>query len=335
MTHQIRNDRLYIDGEEACFETAHSFGGSLAPQLIVLHDTAGRLEKGSSVAWFASEDCTTSAHVVVERDGTITQCVPFNRVAYHAGASEWQGRKSCNGFSIGIEIVNPGKLDTEGRAWFHKTSRDPRKWQKPFPVPDLKRVKTNEHGDGRWMDYTPAQIAAVTELCKALRAAYPKIADITTHWFIAPGRKVDTNPLFPVDRLRAAVFAPAVGDSNGESPTVHHPDPQPTVVATNSPLALAKTIYESRSIWAAVMAFLWTVFGYVTDGIRWGWEWIVWAAGIAPAVYKEAKETLTPLQEMANWVGVNVKGISIAVAALCIVVVLVRHVLLRLEANPK
>jgi hypothetical protein len=83
------------------------------------------------------------------------------------------------------------------------------------------------------------------------------------------------------------------------------------------------------------MAFLWTVFGYVTDGIRWGWEWIVWAAGIAPAVYKEAKETLTPLQEMANWVGVNVKGISIAVAALCIVVVLVRHVLLRLEANPK
>ena len=45
-----------------------------------------------------------SAHLLIERTGTLTQFVPFDKRAWHAGASEWQGRKNCNDFSIGIEL---------------------------------------------------------------------------------------------------------------------------------------------------------------------------------------------------------------------------------------
>ncbi len=45
-----------------------------------------------------------SSHVVIQRDGQITQYVPFNKRAWHAGDSEYQGRTKCNDFSIGIEL---------------------------------------------------------------------------------------------------------------------------------------------------------------------------------------------------------------------------------------
>jgi N-acetylmuramoyl-L-alanine amidase len=40
----------------------------------------------------------------------------------------------------------------------------------------------------------------------ALFAGIPTLTDITTHWYISPGRKVDTNPLFPLDHIRARVL---------------------------------------------------------------------------------------------------------------------------------
>jgi hypothetical protein len=42
---------------------------------------------------------------------------PFNRRTNHPGPIEWRGRSGCNGWSIGIEIVNPGQLYGEpGKA---------------------------------------------------------------------------------------------------------------------------------------------------------------------------------------------------------------------------
>ncbi len=45
-----------------------------------------------------------SAHVLIRRDGSLVQFVPFNKRAWHAGESCYQGRQRCNDFSIGIEL---------------------------------------------------------------------------------------------------------------------------------------------------------------------------------------------------------------------------------------
>ena len=45
-----------------------------------------------------------SSHLFIERDGSLTQCVPLNQRAWHAGQSCYQGREACNDFSIGIEL---------------------------------------------------------------------------------------------------------------------------------------------------------------------------------------------------------------------------------------
>ncbi len=45
-----------------------------------------------------------SAHLLIRRNGECVQYVPFNKRAWHAGASNFQGRENCNDFSIGIEL---------------------------------------------------------------------------------------------------------------------------------------------------------------------------------------------------------------------------------------
>ena len=45
-----------------------------------------------------------SAHLLIRRDGELIQFVPFNKRAWHAGISTFQGHANCNDFSIGIEL---------------------------------------------------------------------------------------------------------------------------------------------------------------------------------------------------------------------------------------
>ena len=47
---------------------------------------------------------TVSAHLLIKRDGCCVQYVPFNKRAWHAGKSSYEGRERCNDFSIGIEL---------------------------------------------------------------------------------------------------------------------------------------------------------------------------------------------------------------------------------------
>ena len=47
---------------------------------------------------------TVSSHLVIKRTGEIVQYVAFDKRAWHAGQSSYQGRERCNDFSIGIEL---------------------------------------------------------------------------------------------------------------------------------------------------------------------------------------------------------------------------------------
>ena len=50
------------------------------------------------------EGVRVSAHLLLRRDGHLIQFVPFSRRAWHAGESEYRGRRCCNDFSIGVEL---------------------------------------------------------------------------------------------------------------------------------------------------------------------------------------------------------------------------------------
>jgi N-acetyl-anhydromuramoyl-L-alanine amidase len=114
------------------------------------------------------EALRVSSHLVVARDGAVTQYVAFNERAWHAGKSSYQGREACNDFSVGVELEGTDTLPYE-----------------PAQYGAL------------------AQIVAA--LCAAYpRLSADRLVG---HSDIAPGRKTDPGPAFEWPRARRLVAA--------------------------------------------------------------------------------------------------------------------------------
>lgn len=229
---EIRNHRVYVDGKAVPFrQTPNTPRRMISVEGIIVHDTAGHLKGTDSVDWLCNPGAKASANVVVMRDGSIVQLAPLNMVTWHAGVSNYKGRTNCNAFTTGIEIVNPGRM-VRYQSGYSNNTAEPHKGVKVSGDLDVSRVKTKEHGDGYWLAYTDAQIETVTELCRAIVAEYGAHF-IAAHYEIAPRRKVDVNPRFPLEELRRNVFsARAAGfvsdqrpqDESGEGAIAAGPD---------------------------------------------------------------------------------------------------------------
>jgi N-acetyl-anhydromuramoyl-L-alanine amidase len=103
-----------------------------------------------------------SAHLLIRRDGSCRQYVPFSHRAWHAGVSQYQGRERCNDFSIGIEL--------EGSV----------------------RQAYNDEQYQRLADIVRVLLHTYPNLSKQR---------IVGHSDIAPGRKTDPGPLFDWERF--------------------------------------------------------------------------------------------------------------------------------------
>src|SRR5690554_1100653 len=73
------------------------FGGRWIDDLFL-----GRLDCSAHPYFEQLKGLRVSAHLLIRRDGHITQYVPFHQRAWHAGPSCWDGRERCNDFTIGI-----------------------------------------------------------------------------------------------------------------------------------------------------------------------------------------------------------------------------------------
>ena len=87
---------------------------SLPPNLFnplpIMAFFQGLLSYGADAYFEKLRDVRVSSHLVIGRGGAVYQSVAFDKRAWHAGESEFQGRTRCNDFSIGIELIG----DEEG-----------------------------------------------------------------------------------------------------------------------------------------------------------------------------------------------------------------------------
>ncbi|MBI3128470.1 MAG: N-acetylmuramoyl-L-alanine amidase [Candidatus Tectomicrobia bacterium] len=189
----------WLEGEGVVRRATPNAGGALAPRFLVFHYTAGR-DAESAAEWLCTPAARASAHAVVARDGRIFQLAPFSVRAWHAGESRWGELTGLNAWSIGIEMDNPGRLarSQDGfRTWFRA----------PVPAEEALRARhKNEAQESWWHRYTEAQIARAVELARLLAGAYG-IEEVLGHDDIAPGRKADPGPAFPLAEVRARALA--------------------------------------------------------------------------------------------------------------------------------
>jgi len=138
--------------------------GVAAPDMIVLHYT-GMDTAEAAIARLTDPASEVSAHYLVDLDGRVVRMVGEDMRAWHAGSASWGGVADVNSRSIGIEIVNPGRV----------------LGYRPFPEP---------------------QVAALEALLADMLARHAIVPErVVGHACVAPGRKGDPGEKFDWRRL--------------------------------------------------------------------------------------------------------------------------------------
>lgn len=202
MNFRIKNHRLGTGTSNVNFIGSPNIGGELKARFLIIHYTASGPD-ADITRYFSQEAANVSAHLVVRRDGSVTQCVPFNVVAWHAGKSQWTGKggtrySGLNNSAIGIEIENWGPLGKSAGGWVSWTGA----------AVDGSKVIEARHKFGvpdcGWEVFTTAQIETVIAIAQAICSTYA-IEDIMGHDDIAPGRKSDPGPAWDMEAFEARV----------------------------------------------------------------------------------------------------------------------------------
>lgn len=169
---KVRDHRLTND-DGVAYEYVASpnfYDMDFRPRYLVWHFTAGV----NSLGWLTRSGSMASAHLLISRCGLITQLVPFNRPAWHAGgASRYEGLGNINVHSIGIEMENLGRLTRDRDEWWGMTwQTDKAAWVK---VPQEQVLVTSHRLGGPvtgWHRYTPEQTEAARSAGTAIVGAY-------------------------------------------------------------------------------------------------------------------------------------------------------------------
>jgi N-acetylmuramoyl-L-alanine amidase len=173
--------------------------------IIVMHYTAGYTAISAVNTFKSQKKPRSSAHFVIDVDGTPIQMVSTAHVAWHAGGGLYRQKPNVNDFSIGIEIVNPGYHFSDGKGGYLNWARKPVKGSDLKPFPGM--IEAYDPWVGSkvfWPNFPPAQLDGLQRLTEALLKAYPTIQDIVGHRDIDTVRrmKVDPGPAFPMRRFQ-------------------------------------------------------------------------------------------------------------------------------------
>lgn len=191
----IRNHLLYDENNRPVpFRATPNLSDRLQAEYIVIH-YADLPNAETAIDRLTDPESGVSAHLVIARDGAITQLAPFDRATWHAGVSAWNGRENLNRFSIGIELDNAGRLIKKAGRWTDRLGN-------AYPEEEItEAVHRLEKTPSGWHIYPEVQLRKLAGVVKALIRAYPLKA-ILGHDDISPDRKTDPGPAFPMARFR-------------------------------------------------------------------------------------------------------------------------------------
>lgn len=165
-------------------------------RFLVIHFTAGATAKSSVDFWRTPAAKEAEAHIIIDRDGTVYQVLPTNQRADHAGKSRWvdpntgKEYKNLNSCSIGIELANGG----DSASLIKRFSS----------LPPVKARHKNGGPVKDWEAYPQVQLDALREVAAALVERY-NLDDVVGHDDIAPDRKSDPGPAFPMEAFRKSL----------------------------------------------------------------------------------------------------------------------------------
>lgn len=167
---KIRNHRLVDDSHSIDFVASPNVGGMIEPRSLVIYYPAGSSAVGC-IEWLKKPSSKVSAHLVIARDGAITQMVPFNRLAQYADISQWASLDGFTRPSIDSEIDWARQLVLSGGQWVSPVGRC--SYAAEEVALAIHHLSPSPSSDGH--AHTQAQLAVTLEVCQTLVNHYELI----------------------------------------------------------------------------------------------------------------------------------------------------------------
>jgi len=190
--------------------------GGIDPKFLLMHYTAGPSMEGA-IRSLTNPKRKASAHLIIDKNGDVAQLVPFNHKAWHAGRSAWRISdetiyEGMNRFSIGIELVNGGRLlkspGGKYRTWWGKIIDNDDVFIDEDYFITSKYANQSVHKTGVAFErYPEPQLTTALEICQELVEKFD-IIDILGHSDVATpeGRKLDPGPAFPMENFQSVLY---------------------------------------------------------------------------------------------------------------------------------
>jgi N-acetylmuramoyl-L-alanine amidase len=154
----------------------------------------------SAINVLSTGERKVSAHLVISRTGEITQLVPFDKQAWHAGDSYWEQQLWINEVAIGIELDSEGVLERVNEQWVFPKDED-------IVYPDDQVCEAQhwkEFSKKGWLKFPDVQIQAALEVAMLLKEEY-KLVDVLGHEDVHR-EKIDPGPAFDMEWFRRQMF---------------------------------------------------------------------------------------------------------------------------------
>jgi N-acetylmuramoyl-L-alanine amidase len=198
--------RLVRGQAEVDFRPARDPEGKAMPvrRVLIMHFTAGWSADSTVEWWRRPEAKGACAHLIIDRDGSLYQVRPFNQTAGHAGVSRWMDRntgtmhRNLNHCAIGIELCNVGVLPRQ----VYPVSMPKPLAGRIIPFTELR----HKHGGPKrkWEIFPEIQLETARQVADALVRRY-QLDDVLGHDDVAPDRKEDPGPAFPMIAFRSSL----------------------------------------------------------------------------------------------------------------------------------
>jgi len=185
--------------------------GAATAKLAILHITASPHEseerQAARVRRWSLDARKSSTHFCITRAGRVLQLASIDDRTWHAGESEWDGLEGVNAFSVGIDLLNVGKLERPG----------------PFRRGLVDHYGHPHRGNVVYLDdtyhepFSVAQMQALARLLPDLRTSIPILGGgrVQGHSDVAGARKAGCpGPCMPWALLEDVLCGCPVGEAD-------------------------------------------------------------------------------------------------------------------------
>ncbi|WP_299641668.1 N-acetylmuramoyl-L-alanine amidase [uncultured Ruegeria sp.] len=260
----------FLDGwhSDATRKSLVHNGNNYAPRQICIHYT---VTDNVQAALNALDSRKLSYHLLVERDGSVTQTRPMTEHAAHGGYANWKttsgmaNSNSLNRTAATISLVSRGFFGKKSGQSAYDVNAHGDPVGKFYPISETSTEGSIYHPKGarHWHKYTDAQLATCQKLIADLLDAYSDITELVGHDDMCIDAKFDPGPLFPIQQFRDELdlngsmgFLTEVQSPDGELNLRQRPTSNSSKLATlhnGDPVHIRSVVYTTkpgRAIWA-------------------------------------------------------------------------------------